>query len=308
MQVKQTLLNHKKKIPIIASVLAIGIILIIIISFFNNSHKKDVEFFILDDSSNINSSQNDNGISENLEQENQKDFEDLFKDEDIKETDKKLPIEEIDINKYEEYITNLYKKINNIEIIIENLQENVQSLKKTQFSQSIVQNPSKANIIIIELYKIQHLALNGKDFSVKTRQVIKIGKNIIGLKKPLEKLANLKKLSSKKDILAQINSLENDFYISQHKKKDSSVKEKFKTSVANYFSIKKIKNFGNKDVFKKAFHQLKNDIISKDYQNAQMNINLLNKKLQVTESLLIAIDNQVKFEQYFNQIINLILL
>ena len=307
MLIKEILLSNKNKILIVA-ITSITLIFFYFL-FFSNNYQKDVDFFILEDNKNTETIEEDNienVIDSNIYEEDEEEEDNL---KDLLKEDKE--IKNKNDKNYEEYIINLYQKINNLEKSLQNLENIIEELKKAQFSQSISQTPSKISILLTELYRIQHLALNGKDFSLKANQTAKIGKNIIGLNNLLREIADLKKLASKKELLEQIDILENNFYKKKHQKnldnKKLNFKEKLKISLFNYFSVKKIKNFDKKDIFRKNLYQLKNNISFGDYKNAKINIDFLSKNFVIDKNLLTNIDNHYKFNQYFSEIINLIL-
>ena len=152
----------------------------------------------------------------------------------------------------DEYLADIYHKINvqSKEIIF--LKEKISTLEKQSLKNNITQNSSNLGLLFAEIIKIEKIAARGKNFSARVQKAKILIGNIDILKEKFLSLELIGSLATKTDLLTSLQVVEN--YLAKQKS------NKTEKAFSKYITIKKIKNFtenSNNDFLNKITNAIK---------------------------------------------------
>jgi len=286
-----------------------------VIIWTDNEPIKDVEIFLPNIKKNDKSNLKED-IIEFLptEENNDSSASEELKEEPLVEEDKTADAPAIKIEKDtknnhldNDYLIDLYQKIDSLNEHVENLQQEILHLKKNQKVNA--QNDNASSTVLIELYRIKNIALLGEDFSAKIPALLSITKSYPEIQENLFILKSIKQLPKYEVVEKLLVEVEDTILKEDAQKKfeeDKKVSSRVKLNLWDYIKIKKVKNLSEEDPLLK-IKNIRTSIHNGDYKQAYNVATKLSEIYPVANELTKKLESFNNFSNTLDNLFTIIL-
>lgn len=206
-----------------------------------------------------------------------------------------------------DYLIDLYQKIESLNEHVDSLQKEILNLKKNQKVNA--QNDSASSTVLIELYRIKNLALLGEDFSAKIPALLSITKNYPSIQENLFILKSIKQLPKYEVIEELLVEVEDTILKNDAEKKfeeDQKVSSRVKLNLWDYIKIKKVKNLSQEDPLLK-IKEIRTSIHNGNYKQAYNVATKLSETYPVANGLTKELESFYNFSNTLDNLFTIIL-